>query len=149
MAELKPCPLCIAKATSHEDEEMPRWCVECSACGLVKFAGTEAEAIAVWNSRAEYPVVAAARMFVHAAINEPTYIERQKFAALTAALKVAREEIEGAAEMIAVARDRLGCCGEGDGVGRKADNTFPGSLEVIAALTAALTEIDKALGVLQ
>lgn len=41
VAELKPCPLCIAKATSHEDEEMPRWCVECSTCGLVKFAGTE------------------------------------------------------------------------------------------------------------
>lgn len=61
------------------------------------------------------------------------------------ALKVAREAIEGAAEMISVARDRLGCCGEGDGVGRKADNTFPGSLEVIAALTAALAEIDKAL----
>jgi hypothetical protein len=59
--ELKPCPLCLGAAESKPDEEMPRFLVECVACGLVKFAETESEARAAWNSRPESAIEQAAR----------------------------------------------------------------------------------------
>lgn len=54
------------------------------------------------------------------------------------------EALENCAELLNVAMERLGVCGEGDGGQRRADAEFPGGVAALHAARAALAKAGRA-----
>jgi hypothetical protein len=60
--------------------------------------------------------------------------------ALEAEVARLREALEDVAEHLAISLDRLGCCGEGDGKDRKADNDSWGGVSALNRAKEALND---------
>ena len=114
-AKLMPCPwfghgsLIGCEHLRAPICEDPVFCVQCSCGAVGPGSATPAGAIKNWNTRASDP-----------------------------AAQAVVEALENTAELLNVAMEKLGLCGEGDGKDRRADAEFAGGIDALKQARATL-----------